>query len=204
MNPEWNALQATVLKATQQPVLVRSWQRDAVQLLLLHVGVAMAAVAMATFGLEHPPHVRLPSFLLLALTVVLMVIWAVAPASRARRWGLVALSTALAAAAAHVAAFSLGEESPFLANGGCAFAEVTIAALPGAATLMTLRTFAYHRARAVAAGLAAACTGWVVLDLTCPALGLAHALSFHVAPLALLVLVIGTVRARLASTTFVP
>jgi hypothetical protein len=139
-----------------------------------------------------------------AVAIGCSIIAALVPNGYARAWTTASVVSGVVAAAVHVAGFASDAAAPLFADAECALAELAIAALPVGATLLTLRTFAYEKTRALVGGSAAAWTGVLVLDVSCPAEGSGHALLFHLLPGALVVVVAMATRARARSHTQVP
>lgn len=163
------------------------------------VGSALGIAVVADLGTLRP---RWPSALLLAI-VVGSCVAAVRPGSRALR--VAVLGLALAGAGAHtLLAWTRGVATGWLVDPECAVAEIGVALVPALVTAAVLRHFAYQPFRAFVGGIGAGACGLLVLDLTCHVAGVFHALAFHIAPCALVVVAVLIIRSRLTTRSFVP
>lgn len=196
-------VRAAALTALRQQGRAPAWSTDAARLVAVHFGVAATVVVawtqLARAGLLLHP-VRLA--LLLALITGASVV-AVRPGSRRAQRAVIALA-ATCALALLASAWGRRSDLPFFADAGCALAELAVALGPAAATIASLRRFAYQPRRAWLGGLAAGATGVLVLDLTCVVGSASHVLAFHLAPGALVACALVAARSRLTSRTFAP
>lgn len=204
MNDGLETIRAAAMAEAKRPAATRSWRSDAARLLALHAGVVAISVAVSVLVLGHVPLARGLSAPLLAAAIVSAIVAAVVPSPAGRSWALASLVTAFVASAIHLRGFAFASSAPLWQEAECALAELAIAAVPAIATVLTLRTFGYRRMRALVGSIAAALTGLLVLDLSCPADGAAHVLAFHLAPAALVVVVAMVIRAHAGSRAHVP
>ena len=113
---------------------------------------------------------------------------------------------AVAAAAAGAAFFASAHPHVFALTGeaDCLIGELGASILPALAMLIVLRSFAFSLQSALLGGLAVACTGVLVLDVTCPIGTLSHVVAFHLCPAAAVAAGLALVRSRLTSRSFAP
>jgi len=198
-------IREAVLVAASQAPPSRSWTSQVLGLMGVYAAVGGASLMLAAWWLGHAPTSPGPIAPLLGFAGLLCLAAALAPPPWARWLNVAGLSAAGVSLSLHALHFgSWTGSSPWLGNADCALAELAIAAFPALTTVMASRHSAYRARGAVAGGLAAAITGVMVLDLTCPVEGIRHALSFHVAPAFAVVLLVWFVRARLSSWSHAP
>ncbi len=198
------AMREKVLSEARHVPPRHSWMVDVRHLSLVYCVTLASALLISVTLLGHTPAFRGPGAPLAAVAVGGSLLGALIPGGHARRWIFVAFFAAALAVVSHLGGFVGTEGSSFWADADCALAEVGIGVVPAAATIWLSRRFAYSRTRATVGGLAAAMTGISVLDLTCPAQGASHAIAFHLAPAALVVLVAVYARAKAPTLTHVP
>ncbi|MDD9941590.1 MAG: hypothetical protein OXU20_11160 [Myxococcales bacterium] len=208
MSEDMDAMRRVLMvEAARSSPVARPWRRDALALLVVHGAMVVAALAVALWVLDHPPTLRpawgSASTVLLATATLAGLISAVSLGRLARQFRTTSFAVGALAVSAHLAVF-WGPSAPLLHDADCALAELAIAAIPATITVLTLRRFAYRFPRAVSGGMAAALTGLLVLDLTCPANGLLHAVLFHALPAALVLVAAVAARARGVSYSHVP
>ncbi len=201
---DFETMRAALLAEAARPAAVRSWTGDLAWLQWVHLAVIGAALVFAAVGWGHPPAPRGVSGWLLLAAIVSGLVAVVALGRATRWWAAVSAVTGAVGVALHLAGYELASTAPFWADADCALAELAIAAVPAAVTIATLRRFAFQRNRAILGGVAAAATGLLVLDLTCPADSMAHAFSFHLLPALAVVTIASLVRATMTSHTYTP
>ncbi len=179
------------------------WFFDVFRLLALHGMIACVSLVTGSFLFASHVQARWQSGIIIAATIAAGVHVAVSPNTRVSPYGYLLLCVVASLGAVF---FSHGHEHPTwaLMDAGCAAAELGISVVPIAASLCVLKRFAYHPMRALTGGLAAGATGLLVLNLSCPVDGPAHALAFHIAPWLIVACATVAIRSRLRSTSFVP
>jgi hypothetical protein len=183
----------------------RGWLWDALGLTVLNVALSLGIIAaVAWTQAQHTNAVwRELTAVLLFLVIVLGGVLSVRPKGRLALQGIVGLSS-LTIVSLLLAASGKGGGVDFLADADCALAELGIALLPSIATVFVLRKFAYQRLRTIAGAIAASATGVLVLHFSCQNGELRHLVSFHLAPGALITILLVLVRSRVKSQSFVP
>lgn len=201
---EWSPSRAAVLEEAQKPAATRSWIREAAGLFLVHGVVALASLAIAGVAYGHEPTTFGASTLLFIGATGCGVIAALALGRMRQRFAASCAVLFVLGAVTHVARHDLAWASPWWAYANCALGELVMAMLPGIATTVVLRRFAFQPDRALLGGVAAAATGLWVLDLTCPADGAFHALAFHLIPALVVVVIALLARRTVSSRSHVP
>jgi hypothetical protein len=196
--------QALRSEVTGQPQTVaKRWSHEALTLISLNLALATGIAIVWSRALNEQLALRWSSACLLSSIIALASIAAVIPHARGLRQAALFASVlgilVLCGLGGFGSAIHVYCESP-----SCAPGELAISLLPGIATILILRRFAYQPKRAVAGGLAAGATGLLALDLTCALRNVAHVALFHVLPCAFVILAIAEVRRRLPSRTHVP
>jgi hypothetical protein len=205
MNPDLERARQAMLAEYSSSKEPRSWLWDALGLTALNVSVSLGIIAVVAWTqTQHSSAVwRELTAILLFLLIVVGGVLSVRPKGRLALQGIVGLSS-LSVVSLLVAASGKSGGLAFLADADCALAELGIALLPAIATVFVLRKFAYQRLRTIAGAIAASATGVLVLHFSCQNGELRHLLSFHLAPGALITVVLVLVRSRMKSQSFVP
>lgn len=176
------AMRAAVVAEAKRGQGGRSWHRDAVGLGVTYLVVVLASLYLAASVWGHPPAPRGLATGLFAISIAAGLVASVAVARGSRWWAFLSLGAAGLGVVVHVGRYEMRTVAPWFADADCALAELAIAAVPAALTVAVLRGFAFEPKRAMVGGVGAAIAGLLVLDLTCPAHGVVHALGFHLMP----------------------
>jgi Ca2+/Na+ antiporter len=205
MSPDLERARQAMLAEYSSSKEPRSWVWDALGLTALNVGLCVGISAVVAWTqTQHSSEVlRELTAASLFLLIVLGGVFSVKPKGRFALQGIVGLST-LAVVSLLLAASGKSGGLAFFADADCALAELGIALLPTIATVFVLRKFAYQRLRTIVGAIAASATGVLVLHFSCQNGELRHLLSFHLAPGALITIVLVSIRSRMKSQSFVP
>lgn len=201
---EWSTVRAAVLAEAQKPAATRWWMREAAGLFLVHLVVALGSLTIAGVAYGHAATTLSASTLLFIGATGSGVIATLALGRTRERFAVTCAVLFVLGAVTHVAQHELIWAAPWWAYANCALGELAMAMLPGVATTVALRRFAFQPDRALLGGVAAAATGLLVLDLTCPADGAFHALAFHLVPALVVVVIALLARRAISSRSHVP
>jgi hypothetical protein len=204
MTDEMEAIRSKLTHALREDPPVVSWKVDATRLIAFNLAICVLVVA-AAFPWQ-PAHSGDWIWWLGAVALVALIVagsaLAIAPSRRTTPWIAVVLavvSVFLIIGNAHTS-----RDVSLLNDAECALAEVGVSLVPAVLTTLALERFAFKPLRAWVGGIAASATGALVLHCTCENVSASHVIMFHLAPGALVAIVLMTVRARMKSRSFAP
>jgi hypothetical protein len=205
MSDDLVRIRAAALDELRREPVVRSWFADATRLVAVNLSTAFLLLNVIDWadGVQPRGALREVGALLLLAVMVFGAYFSVLPGGTRLRVGIAAVAV-VALLSLAVAASDHPPGRLLFADGACFFAELGVSLVPAAVSLVALRGFSYQPSRALVAGLAAAATGVLVLQLTCDVGTLRHLLAFHFVPAALVTIGTVVIRSRLRSRTFAP
>lgn len=203
-NDSLELMRAALLAELAGPGLVRPWWKEAIGLGALHLLISVVLALGWAVMMKEPLALRWQTAVLLQSSVLIVI----AASLRPKHGELSLLSMVFVASSIFLligfAANSPSPTHPLFESASCALGELAASFVPASFSVLLLARFAFNRLRALLGGTAAALTGLLVLDLTCPLRDIPHVVLFHVLPCGLVIAGFVLVRARLRSRTFVP